>query len=31
VKIKKPTVRVQYELQEIGDPDLPSLLARFLS
>ena len=30
VKIDKPTVRVQYELQEIGDPDLPSLLARFL-
>ena len=30
VKIKKPTVRVQYELQEIGEPNLEQLLARFL-
>ncbi len=30
VKIKKPTVRIGYELQEIGQPDLRSVLARFL-
>ncbi len=30
VKIKKPTVRVKYELQEIGEPNLPQLLARFM-
>ncbi len=30
VKISKPTVRIQYELQEIGEPNLPQLLARFL-
>lgn len=30
VKIKKPTVRVRYELQEIGQPNLEQLLARFL-
>ena len=30
VKIKKPTVRVCYELQEIGEPNLDQLLARFL-
>ena len=29
IKIRKPTVRVGYELQEIGRPDLPELLARF--
>ncbi|MDY0110551.1 MAG: cyclic 2,3-diphosphoglycerate synthase [Candidatus Krumholzibacteria bacterium] len=31
IKIKKPTVRVGYELQEIGKPDLPQVLARFLA
>jgi len=30
VKIDKPTVRVKYELQEIGLPNLEQLLARFL-
>jgi predicted GTPase len=30
VKIKKPTVRVGYELQEIGTPNLRQILARFL-
>jgi predicted GTPase len=30
IKIKKPTVRVGYELQEVGKPDLRQLLARFL-
>ncbi len=30
VKIQKPTVRIQYELQEIGEPDLPQLLKRFM-
>ena len=30
VKIRKPTVRVSYELQEIGKPNLDQLLARFL-
>jgi len=30
VKIDKPTVRVKYELQEIGSPNLEELLARFL-
>ncbi len=30
VKIDKPTVRVKYELQEIGEPNLTQLLARFL-
>ncbi|MDX2475035.1 MAG: cyclic 2,3-diphosphoglycerate synthase [Candidatus Krumholzibacteria bacterium] len=30
VKINKPTVRVKYELQEIGEPNLTQLLARFL-
>jgi len=29
VKIEKPTVRVSYELQEIGSPNLNELLARF--
>ncbi len=31
VKIKKPTVRVGYELQEIGQPDLRTVLERFLA
>jgi predicted GTPase len=30
VKIDKPTVRVKYELQEIGEPNLEQLLAKFL-
>jgi predicted GTPase len=30
VKIEKPTVRVKYELQEIGSPNLTELLASFL-
>ncbi len=30
VKINKPTVRVKYELQEIGEPNLTQLLAKFL-
>ena len=30
VDIRKPTVRVKYELQEIGKPNLEQLLARFL-
>ncbi|MGD9548001.1 MAG: cyclic 2,3-diphosphoglycerate synthase [Candidatus Krumholzibacteriia bacterium] len=30
VKIRKPTVRVKYELQEIGQPNLEQVLARFL-
>ncbi len=30
VKIDKPTVRVSYELQEIGSPNLDELLARFM-
>jgi len=30
IKIRKPAVRVGYELQEIGRPDLPELLARFV-
>jgi predicted GTPase len=30
VKIRKPTVRVSYELQEIGKPDLMDVLGRFL-
>jgi predicted GTPase len=30
VRIEKPTVRVKYELQEIGQPNLEQLLARFL-
>ena len=30
VKIDKPTVRVRYELQEIGSPNLEQLLASFL-
>jgi predicted GTPase len=30
VKIDKPTVRVSYELQEIGTPNLEQLLAKFI-
>ncbi|RKZ13385.1 GTPase, partial [bacterium] len=30
VKIDKPTVRVSYELQEIGEPNLQQLLASFI-
>jgi predicted GTPase len=30
VKIDKPTVRVGYDLQEIGSPDLAQVLARFI-
>lgn len=30
VKIKKPTVKVEYELQEIGCPNLRTLLCQFL-
>ncbi len=30
IKIRKPAVRVRYELQEIGKPDLPEVLAPFL-
>ncbi len=30
VKIRKPTVRVRYELQEIGKPDLMDVLKPFL-
>jgi predicted GTPase len=31
LKIKKPTVRVRYELKEIGTPDLQSVLKTFFS
>jgi predicted GTPase len=31
VKIKKPTARVEYELQEIGKPDLEDLLSDFIA
>lgn len=31
IKIKKPSVRVSYSLQEIGHPDLSSVLTNFLS
>ena len=30
VKIKKPTVRVTYDLQEMGQPDLKGLLEVFV-
>jgi len=30
IKIRKPTVRVTYELEELGQPDLPALLAGFI-
>jgi predicted GTPase len=29
VKIDKPALRVRYELQEIGKPDLEDVLSRF--
>ena len=29
IKIDKPALRVRYELQEIGKPDLADVLARF--
>lgn len=29
LKIDKPALRLRYELQEIGQPDLPAVLARF--
>jgi predicted GTPase len=31
IKIKKPTVRVMYELQEVGKPDLTSVLDAFVA
>lgn len=31
IKIRKPTVRVRYELQELGKPDLQEALAEFAS
>jgi predicted GTPase len=31
IKIKKPTVRVKYDLQEIGKPDLNGILSVFLT
>jgi predicted GTPase len=31
IKIKHPTCRVSYELQEIGQPDLSAVLVRFLA
>ena len=31
IKIRKPTVRVGYELQEVGQPDLKTVLAKFLN
>jgi predicted GTPase len=30
IKIRKPTVRVEYELQEVGQPDLTTVLGRFV-
>jgi predicted GTPase len=30
IEIKKPTVRVTYELQEIGQPDLPLVIGAFI-
>ena len=30
VKIKKPTVRVTYQLQEIGTPNLDQLVGQFV-
>jgi predicted GTPase len=29
IQIEKPALRVRYELQEIGKPDLEDVLARF--
>jgi predicted GTPase len=31
IKINKPNTRVYYDLQEIGDPNLDSILTEFLS
>ncbi|MCK4806691.1 MAG: GTPase, partial [Candidatus Aegiribacteria sp.] len=31
IKINKPVVRVGYELQEIGKPDLPEVLKSFMN
>lgn len=31
LKINKPSVRVRYELQEIGKPDLEEVIERFLT
>jgi predicted GTPase len=31
VKIRKPTVRVMYELQEVGKPDLTKVLDSFIA
>jgi predicted GTPase len=31
IKINKPTVRIKYDLQEIGYPDLNSLLTKFIN
>jgi predicted GTPase len=31
VKLKKPAVRVFYELEEIGTPDLKSILSEFVT
>ncbi len=31
IKIKKPTIRVLYELQEIGKPDLTDILTQFVN
>jgi predicted GTPase len=30
INIKKPSVRVQYDLQEIGKPDLTDIISDFL-
>ena len=30
IKIKKPTVRVTYQLQEIGEPNLDGVIADFV-
>jgi predicted GTPase len=30
IKINKPNTRVYYDLQEIGDPDLESILGEFV-
>ena len=31
IRIKHPSTRVHYSLQEIGTPDLPMVLARFVA
>ena len=30
IKIKKPAVRIRYDLQEIGKPNLDTILSKFL-